>query len=64
MMRDMTNGQYKAALKRHGFRQEPFGYVRVTDRLIVHPANAGKNRRARLAYLISRADESREKPGP
>jgi len=58
MMRDMTKRQYEAALKRHGFRQEPFGYVMVTDRLIVHPANVGKNRRARLAYLISRADES------
>lgn len=59
--RDMTRAQFLAALERHGMRPEGFlGYVDlgIPGHLIaVSRFNAGKNRRAQLAYLL----RSREK---
>jgi hypothetical protein len=64
-MKDMSRSQYLAALKRHGLRETGFmGYVCREDPIIdeqgnykgsgvnICAANAGKNRRARLAYLL------------
>lgn len=60
MARDMTESQFRDALKRHGMTMTGLGYVCVRDngksRLCVYPGNAGPKRRAQLAYLIRQRD--------
>jgi hypothetical protein len=55
-VRDMSKAQFDAAAKRHGFTPEGFmGYYDLGiegQRSAVSVLNAGKNRRARLAYLL------------
>lgn len=68
-MRDMTKTAYAAALKRHGFQwyspwMEFFGYVKISEKLSVHPSNAGPRLRDRLAYLIRCAEKAEEKERP
>lgn len=57
MARDMTKAQFDAATKRHGFRHDGFmGYYQLPlegQTVMVSVLNAGSNRRARLAYLLS-----------
>ncbi len=52
-MRDMTENQFFAALKRRGIVHEFCGYYKVNQSLSVYAGNAGTSRRARLAYLIA-----------
>lgn len=58
MSRDMSLAQFKAALARHGMTPTGFlGYVTVFRKegggsTSCYPGNAGKNRRAQLAYLL------------
>jgi hypothetical protein len=56
-MRDMSVKQYMAALERHGFEPQPFGWVKINKVREVHPANAGPRLRDRLAYLIKCKEE-------
>jgi len=55
-MRDMTQQQFREALKRHGMTEMGFmGYVNINipgHHLEVSKLNAGTNRRAQLAYLL------------
>lgn len=53
-MRDLTRGQYIAALRRHGMTPGLMGYVRVNQSTLVWSGNAGTNSsyRAKLSYLI------------
>ena len=51
-MRDLTQAQFENALKRNGMKREMFGYVHVAEQSSVYPRNAGRNRRAQLAYLL------------
>ncbi len=62
MSRDMTRPQFEAALKRYGMEHDTgplamAGYVRILPNVSVSRANAGTNRRAQLAYLLSKRDE-------
>ena len=59
-MRDMSWKQYKAALERHGFKPQLLGYIKINDRLSVHPANAGIRLRDRLAYLLKAEQKYKE----
>lgn len=55
MTRDMTEAQFRAACKRHGFKPQGFlGYYNLPGTSTqVSVLNAGSNRRNQLAYLIS-----------
>jgi len=57
-IRDLSRTQFEAALARHGFRREAFGYVYVGHGLSVYARNAGENRRAQLAYLIQASERA------
>ena len=59
-MRDMTEQQFREALKRYGMVEAGFmGYVNINipgHHLEVSKLNAGSNRRAQLAYLLKCRD--------
>lgn len=63
-MKDMTQKQFRDALKRHGMVEAGFmGYVNVNipgHHLEVSKLNAGTNRRAQLAYLLQCRDREME----
>ena len=52
MRRDMTEPQFKAACKRHGFRHDYFGYYEVWSGHLIYARNGGTSRREQLAYLL------------
>lgn len=56
--RDMTKAQFDAALQRAGIVRSFFGYYELPGKLHVYAANAGSRRRAQLAYLLSKLDQS------
>ena len=60
MGRDLTKAQFRAACKRRGFIAEALGFYIVGaaaggGAVSVYSYNAGRSRRARLAYLIAEA---------
>lgn len=61
-MRDITKKQFDAACKKWGFEPIGFmGYYRLPkpyDNTLVCKFNAGKRRRAQLAYLIRSAEKA------
>lgn len=63
-MRDMTQAQFRDALKRHGMTPGGFmGHVDVGipgHKLYVCGLNAGSNRRAQLAYLLTEKERNME----
>lgn len=63
MTRDMTKAQFKAACERYGFKPCGFmGYYALPGHAVqVSVLNAGRNRRAQLAFLIKRLREEDEK---
>lgn len=63
MTRDMTEKQYRAALRRHDFHDQGFlGYVDIGHGVMVSVWNAGVRRRDRLALLLRERDRlSRER---
>lgn len=51
--RDLTEAQFGAACKQRGFKREMFGYYALGETGISACVdNAGRNRRAQLAYLV------------
>jgi hypothetical protein len=60
-IRDMSQLKFNEAVRRHGFRAEGFmGYYDLGiegHHAAVSVHNAGKNRRARLAYLLKSREE-------
>ena len=62
MTRDMTDAQFKAALKRNGFRRillwaETEAVPGVSFSLLFHPRTRKVLKRQSVAYLIKRRDE-------
>jgi len=52
-MRDLTEKQYEAALKRHGIGpRQPLNYRNIGGGYEVAESNGGTTRRSRLAYFI------------
>jgi hypothetical protein len=60
-IRDMSKKQFEEALARHGMKREGFmGYVNLGiegQHVSASHHNAGKNRRAKLAYLLRKKAE-------
>ena len=55
--RDMSQKQFEAECKRLGFKEDGFmGYYDIGSGRHVSIYNAGKRRRAQLAYLIQQRD--------
>jgi hypothetical protein len=71
MGRDMTQAQFSAALKRHGFRAVYFSglwFLDTTGRTpdvhfgaVLKPKTFDVNRRETLAHIIAKRDEAVEK---
>jgi len=63
MPRDLTELQFRAALRRNGMQPVALGYVAVTSKsdgcceLDVYAPNAGPRRRDQLAYLLRERDQ-------
>lgn len=52
--RDLTQTQFDAKCKQYGFRRDVLGYHKLGDTPVhVYALNAGRRRRAQLAYLIN-----------
>lgn len=62
MIRDLTQAQFEAAMKRHGIDYDPEGHsVVVRDDMgtvFIYAQNAGPRRRDQLAYLLKKQQEA------
>jgi len=62
MTKDITLAQFNVALKKHGIGEaNGIGYHDVGNGSNVYGGNAGKNRRAQLAYLLKSQRDSQER---
>jgi hypothetical protein len=57
-MRDLTQKQFEAAVKRSGWQFNYLGFVEVGHGRLIYRRNAGDNFRAQLAYLQREADRA------